>query len=29
MDKPKIKKKKMIPGQMIFDFDKDGNLKIS
>lgn len=29
MDKPKVKTKKMIPGQMIFDFDKDGNLKIS
>lgn len=29
MDKPKVKAKKMIPGQLGFDIDPDGNLKIS
>lgn len=29
MDKPKVKTKKIIPGQLGFDIDPDGNLKIS
>jgi len=28
MDKPKVKVKKIIPGQMSFDIDQNGNLKI-